>query len=123
MIPAWAEGRFRYWLAGFVLSACGTHSAATAGCPEDLPTACPSNVPSYQAEVATIFEDRCVTCHSPTGPESQSAFSTYAAIYANRGAILDQIYACNMPPKGAAAPTTSERITLLTWLVCGAPDN
>ena len=107
------------------LAACSSHSPApVAACPQDLPRACPSNEPSYQQDVASIFNKRCVVCHSPDGSDSQRDYASYAAIFANRGAILDQVYACNMPPGGtAAAPTTPERVTLLTWLVCGAPDN
>ena len=110
-------------LLGLALMACGSHPAATAVCPQDLPAACPSNVPSYQMDVAPIFAQRCVVCHSPDGSDAQRDYVHYTAIYANRGAILDQVYACNMPPSGATAPTPSERTKLLTWLVCGAPNN
>jgi len=106
------------------LAACSSHAAATPTCLQDLPPACPSSMPSYQQDVAPIFTSRCVTCHSPDGSDSRRDYVNYPAIYANRSAILDQVYACNMPPGGAAAaPTTPERVTLLTWLVCGAPNN
>ncbi len=105
-----------------VLTACGTHAAATT-CPQDLPAACPSNAPSYQSDVAPIFASRCAICHSPDGSDTQRTYVNYAAIYANRGAILDQVYACNMPQSGATKPTASERGKLLTWLVCEAPNN
>ncbi len=113
----------RKLLLGLALTACSSHSAASATCPQDLPTACPSNVPSYQSDVAPIFASRCVVCHSPDGSDTQRTYVNYAAIYANRGAILDQVYACNMPPSGDPAPTAPERTKLLTWLICGAPNN
>lgn len=104
--------------------ACANHSPApVTACPQDLPPSCPSSEPSYQHDVAPIFADRCVVCHSPDGSDNRRNYASYAAIYANRSAILDQVYACNMPPSGAATPTLSERATLLNWLVCGAPDN
>jgi hypothetical protein len=35
-----------------------------------------------------------------------------------------QILSCRMPiPDAGVTLTDSERVTLLTWLVCGAPDN
>ena len=103
--------------------ACGSHPASAAACSQDLPATCPSNVPSYQVDVAPIFAGRCVICHSPDGSDSQRDYANLAAIYANRGAILDQVYACRMPPNGSAEPSTTERATLLAWLVCGAPNN
>jgi hypothetical protein len=105
------------------LVSCSSHPVATEICPQDLPAACPSNAPSYQLDVAPIFTSRCAICHSPIGSDPQRDYTNYSAIYANRGAILDQVYACNMPPSGASAPSPSERTTLLSWLVCGAPDN
>lgn len=110
-------------LLGIALAACSSQPAAAAACPQDLPVACPSSEPSYRLDVAPIFSSRCVICHSPDGSDTARDYANYPAIYANRGAILDQVYACNMPPSGASAPTLSERVTLLTWLVCGAPNN
>ena len=105
------------------LGACSSSSPAAAACPQDLPAACPSNAPSYQLDVAPIIADRCFLCHSPEGTASERNFVGYSAIYASRGAILDQVYACNMPPSGAVALSITERAKLLAWLVCGAPDN
>lgn len=123
MSPGAETSSWKELLLGLSLMACSSHSAATVTCPEDLPAACPANAPSYQLDVAPIFASRCVVCHSPDGSDTQRTFVNYLAIYANRGAILDQVYACNMPPSGAASPTASERAKLLTWLVCGAPNN
>jgi len=108
---------------GLVVLACGAHTTADATCPEDLPSACPSTAPSYKAEVANVIATRCASCHSAGGKDSVRTFADYASIYASRGPILDQLYACNMPPHGTASPTAAERAALLTWLVCGAPDN
>jgi hypothetical protein len=107
------------------LISCGSsHSAATDPCPQDLPASCPANPPSYQADVAPIIAARCATCHSPGGAGSAFFdFTSYASVYAGRGSMLNAVYACNMPPKSAGQLAQSERETLLTWLVCGAPDN
>jgi len=104
------------------LGACQSASQSP-GCPQDLPTACPAAVPSYQQEVAPLIARECATCHGPGGVESQRDLSTYTFVYANRSPVLNQIYACIMPPSGAAALQSADRLLLLTWLVCGSPNN
>jgi uncharacterized membrane protein len=110
--------------ATMALASCGSnHAAATDPCPQDLPTSCPPNSPSYQADVAPILAARCTTCHSPGGAGSPFDFTTYASVFADRSPMLNQVYACNMPPKGAAGLGQAERQMLLAWLVCGAPND
>jgi uncharacterized membrane protein len=92
-------------------------------CPNDLPSSCPSAAPSYQATVAPVINLRCVSCHSPSGQEASRPLQTYSQVYSERSAVLNQVYGCNMPPGSAAKPTEQERLELLTWLVCGAPQN
>jgi hypothetical protein len=107
---------------GAALLACGG-PRTNESCPNDLPPSCPSAVPSYQTTVAPIINLRCVTCHSPGGQEASRPLQTYTQVYSERSAVLNQVYACNMPPGTAAKPTEPEREALLTWLVCGAPQN
>jgi hypothetical protein len=91
-------------------------------CPTDLPQSCPaSGAPSYQSDVAPILAARCVSCHSAGGIEANAPLDTYAAVYARRGPVLDQVYACKMPQDAPLSP--ADRQTLLTWLVCDAPNN
>jgi hypothetical protein len=104
-------------------SSSGSGSGSGESCPQNLPSACPSPAPSYKDTVAAIFASRCTRCHGPGGVESSRDFTTYANVYAQRSAILDQVYACSMPPAGETPPTTDERNQLLAWLVCSAPDN
>ena len=80
-------------------------------------------MPSYQSNVSGIINLRCGTCHSPGGQEASRPLQTYSQVYSERSAVLNQVYACNMPPPPAALPTEPERTALLTWLVCGAPQN
>jgi hypothetical protein len=95
----------------------------SADCPNDLPASCVTPAPSYQTAVAPIFNSYCLTCHSSGGQESSFPLETYEDIYSNRSEVLDQIYACRMPLSGQPQPTPSERVILLQWLVCGAPQN
>jgi len=37
--------------------------------------------------------------------------------------VLTRIYGCVMPPASAPPLTPEERQTLLSWFVCGAPEN
>jgi hypothetical protein len=98
--------------------------AGGASCPADLPSSCPSPPPSFQHDVEPIFERRCWACHTKDGvAAARHDFSTYASIASERGPILNQFYACNMPPPDAGQPTSAERAALLGWLVCKAPNN
>jgi hypothetical protein len=92
-------------------------------CPDDLPASCPSPIPSYKNDVAPIFAMHCTLCHSPTGIAANAPETTYADVFAQASPILDQVYQCGMPPAGYPTLTTPERLTLLSWLVCNAPDN
>jgi len=99
--------------------ACGGMDA----CPNDLPASCPADAPSYTNDVAPIISERCLVCHGPGGQASNKPLDSYDNVYARRSAVLNQLYACNMPPAGNPAPTEDERLTILNWLVCGAPNN
>jgi hypothetical protein len=96
-----------------------------ASCPRgDLPDACPSPAPSWMNDVQGIVNHRCSPCHFPGGVEFPRVdFSSYAKVHQSFGSILNNVYACIMPPPDAAAPTPEERKALLAWLVCMAPDN
>jgi hypothetical protein len=131
--------RTTLWIGGLVMvvaAACsppngadytGGGSAGSAGsgggCPNDLPASCPSNAPGYAATIAPILTELCTACHSPGGTGSKQLLDSYAGVYASRQSVLDQVYACRMPPAGSGSLTLAERQDLLAWLVCGAKDN
>ena len=91
-------------------------------CVRALPT-CPPSPPGWSAMVQTIVEDRCVVCHHPGGADTTRDYTSYARVYAERGSVLNQVFACAMPPPGATPLAAAERTKLMTWLVCGAPDD
>jgi hypothetical protein len=122
-----------------LLSACpGTPAINQAnpcidGPPNDVPSACPSPAPSYATDVLPVLQSSCLLCHSPTEPDgganpqyiSPYNFSTYSLQFANKGTFLTEIEACLMPnlDAGAAPIDEADRLTLMDWLICGAPNN
>jgi hypothetical protein len=123
------RGRPAAWFAAAVLVAaapcgCGSDGTATAACPQDLPQTCPSPSPRFAADVQPIFERRCWRCHTGSGEAAASHdFSSYDRIFGQRSAILNQVYACRMPPSEATPLAAEERAALLGWLVCKAPND
>lgn len=110
---------------GAGLFACASESTAPPSCPNDLPSACPSEgAPSYAQTIAPIFASRCQSCHREGGEAGgEKTFDTYKTVFDDRRAILNQVYACSMPPSSDEALSDAERAALLTWFVCGAPNN
>jgi hypothetical protein len=98
-------------------------NSPVANCPNDLPKSCVTPVPSYQTTVSPIFSAYCLTCHSPGGQQASYPLETYDEIFGLRSEVLDQIYSCRMPLSGQPQPTEEERLAVLQWLVCGAPQN
>lgn len=115
-----------------LLAACGdtrgsTSSTGGAGgagsCPDDLPASCPAPAPQWAGDAAPVVEARCAICHSTGGAAADKPLTDHAEVFARKGAVLNQIHACKMPPEGSTPLTTAERLTLEGWLVCGAADD
>jgi hypothetical protein len=86
--------------------------------------ACPAQPPSYSQAVSAIIKTGCSPCHFAGGTEvSKHDFSTYANVQAQSGSMLNAVYDGLMPPPGSPALSASDANTLLTWLVCRAPNN
>jgi hypothetical protein len=101
----------------------GSGGADAGTCPNDLPASCPPGAPGYKARGAGILGTYCNGCHAPGGVDASRPLVTYAEVYAQRSAVLDQVYACRMPPDGGPMMSSQDRDDLLAWLVCGAPDD
>jgi hypothetical protein len=114
-----------------VVGACS--SGTTGGGPTDpgcagLSTTCPGTPPSWQSDVEPLIATYCLTCHSDGGVAPATFdYTSYAGVYKNRAEMLTQVYQCVMPlvdaSPPAAEPSEAERQTIVSWLVCGAPDN
>ncbi|MDP9035112.1 MAG: hypothetical protein M3O50_09915, partial [Myxococcota bacterium] len=95
-----------------------------AGCPHDLPPACPSPAPSWMSQVQAIVDLKCNACHGIGGVEqSRFDFSTYQGVHKYFGSMLSSVNSCLMPPRDAGPLAGPERQALLGWLVCAAPNN
>jgi uncharacterized membrane protein len=106
--------------AGAVLPDAGTGSEQPSTCSVPAPTSCPDPAPRY-ADVAPIFERRCLTCHSgaPGGPWS---LADYGHVADWQDTIRSSMRDCSMPPPDAGIPMTlEERVAILTWIRCGLP--
>jgi hypothetical protein len=118
------------WLAAALATggaiACGTSSSDGAGgsgsacvsapaCPDGGP-------PSYKTEIASILQQDCIPCHSPTGVAG-FYMTTYAEVHGEFGSMLSEMTVCQMPPLNGPIMTDAQRIALTAWLRCGAPDN
>jgi uncharacterized membrane protein len=122
--------RIAWWMLGAALATgCADDGSGgadggggAASCPADLPASCPADAAGYKATIAPLIAERCGVCHTPGGA-STPYLETYAEISAAAGAVLDQVYACKMPPAGYPKLTPAERQELLGWLVCKAPDD
>ncbi len=102
----------------------GGPPAAAVTCPMVFPSACPSPSPSWVADVQPIVEERCYPCHGPGGVEqSVLDFTNYQGFNMAKTTVDVEIYHCAMPPPDAGAATPEEQLTVLTWIVCGAPNN
>ncbi len=96
---------------------------ANPNCPDDLPTTCPGTVPSYAQDVAPIVMSICGKCHAPGGIAANRELITYDGLFGLKDAVLNQVSVCNMPPANATPLGEADRATLMTWIVCGAPQN
>jgi hypothetical protein len=90
-------------------------------CNAVAPTSCPDPAPRY-ADVAPIFEQRCVSCHSPlwTGPWP---LDTYKHVSDWQDTIRSNLLDCTMPPPDSdAGPLLDEESAkILAFIRCGLP--
>jgi hypothetical protein len=118
---------------GFGLVACGSsparqtdgtqvENAIQASCAATAPPSCPASTPHY-ADVAPILQKSCVPCHPGPPGATQWPLTTYGSIAPWAGVIEDEVCTNAMPPAdGGIAIGESDRLTILDWVQCGAPE-
>lgn len=113
-------------VAAFVVAsalACGSTEEPAPSCTAVLPSCPSSGAPGYRTTVAPLIASTCLSCHAPGGEQSSRSFDTYTKLHTQRSPALNQIHACTMPPVDGPRLSDADRTTLMTWFVCGAPDN
>lgn len=113
------------------LAACGSSAAPEseganaekvieATCTAMMAPSCTST-PHY-ADAVPILQKSCVPCHGSAGTP-QWPLTMYNDIEPWAGAIQDELCSGAMPPAdGGIALAPSDRLTLLDWVQCGAPE-
>jgi hypothetical protein len=98
---------------------------AVAACPALPPDiSCPSRPPSFAADVLPILNQRCNNCHDPNLVNGPWPLQDYYDVSAWQGQIAADLVNCTMPPPdGGTTLPEPEREQLITWIVCGAPNN
>ena len=105
--------------AGLALAACG--GASPQSCPVESAPSCASSPPSWSHDVAPLVQAYCARCHSAGGAAANRPLQTYRDVLSRRGPVLNQIFACRMPPASEPQPSDEERQRLVGWLVCRTP--
>lgn len=96
-------------------------SAIEAACTATTPPSCTST-PHY-ADAVPILEKSCVPCHAGSTGAPQWPLTVYSDIEPWAGTMQDKLCAGAMPPAdGGIALAPSDRLTLLDWVQCGAPE-
>jgi len=110
-----------------ILSACGTTPKSTSS-----GTITPV---SFAQDVAPIFNQRCIQCHSGDQASAQLDLSSYSGVIAgsSRGAVvtagdagnsrLIEMVSSGLMPKSGALLTADQIATLENWVNSGAKDN
>ena len=99
--------------------------------------ACGEEPPSFEARVAPLLVNHCLTCHQPTKRSGDLDLSSAATIMAGgeqgpamvagkpeKSLLLDRVKAREMPPPEAkeSKPLAAEEIEILrSWIAAGAP--
>src|SRR5260221_8507740 len=83
---------------------------------------CPSPPPSYRTDIVPILDAKCNGCH--VGGAGPWPLTDHGSGVDWRASIRSDVEGCPMAPADAGAGLSSmERIALLGWLACGAPNN
>jgi mono/diheme cytochrome c family protein len=101
-------------------------SATPAPTPTPTPTPAP---PSFTSLRNSIFNPKCVACHSASGASAGYAFDSYAAVKqtvnttAPASSLVYTVTKSGSMPKNSSSLTSAQLSQLLQWIQAGAPNN
>lgn len=119
-------------VAGLALVACGNspppandeavaEKAVVSLCTATMPPDCSGPTPNY-ADVEPILQQSCIPCHPGAPGSEQWPLTAYADIQPWAGVIEDEMCGNLMPPLDGGIPIAeTDRLTVLDWVQCGAP--
>jgi hypothetical protein len=100
------------------------YPAVAMACPPPVATVCPELVPSFAATIVPILDASCNTCHAADVPDAPWPLHDLGDVQAWRDLIIPDLLDCSMPPPGGGVTLSEvDRQQILTWIVCGTPDN
>jgi hypothetical protein len=120
--------------AGIALVGCSSGSSAPANddanvqkaivkvCTATVPPNCDGGSIPHYAAVTPILEKSCIPCHPGPPGDEQWPLTDYGDIQPWAGVIEDEVCSSAMPPLDGGVPISeADRLTILDWAQCGAP--
>jgi hypothetical protein len=102
-------------------SAAAVEDAIHASCTPDAPAVCTMPSARY-AEVAPIFQKSCDPCHEDDAADGQWPLTQYDDVYPWASLVRQDLCSNAMPPADGGVPiAAADRLALLAWIQCGAP--
>lgn len=77
--------------------------------------------PSWDSDIQSIMESRCINCHKPG--KSLPDLSTFAKSKAKGSSIVSSINGGDMPPTDSSQLTSAEKTAIKNWVTAGAPQS
>jgi hypothetical protein len=77
----------------------------------------------HYGDVVPILQKSCIPCHPGPPDAGQWPLTAYGDVGPWAGVIQDEVCANAMPPLDGGIPIAeSDRLTILDWVRCGAPE-
>lgn len=121
VVPRTLNVAFAWCAVGIVaLVGCGSSSTEVQRSSSATNVTCSGPAPSYRTEVAPLFKQYCVKCHSPDGSAGdEHDFTRLEVLNAQRRRVKAVLEGSAMPPRGLPQPADSERALMIRWACSG----
>ncbi|MDB4990520.1 MAG: hypothetical protein JWN04_5698 [Myxococcaceae bacterium] len=75
---------------------------------------------TYDTFGEAFLSSYCVSCHGPTLAENRVRLDSLSNLSSNANKAKSEVASGSMPPRGASAPSSTERAMFSAWMACGA---